>query len=1309
MLIRLFTLFFMIQFTAFYSQNASYVINGDASGINITGPDGTVNCNCFQLTPDQNAQVGSVWNENMINLRQDFRLEFDVYLGTRDGGGADGIAFGLQPINTSIGNSGGGLGMQGVSPSVGVYLDTYRNGNNSDPNDDHISINLNGNLTHTSSNNVAGPNNLPNIEDGNWRRLIVDWDASVTRLNVFFVNTSTPELTYTSDIVSNVFSGDSLVFWGFTGSTGGSRNLQKFCTVSDLEAPEITSCPSNVTLQNSPGDCYRNYSYSAVTASDNCGVFNINQVSGLPSGSNFPVGTTENIFVVTDGGGNTDTCRFTVTVSDTSLPSISCPPNQTDYYNSSCEFIVPNYQSLITASDNCFISPTIIQSPAAGTTINSDTIITFTINDSSSNSTNCSFRLLLLDSILPNVTCPSNQADFYNSNCEFTIPDYTSLITSSDNCDPSLIVTQTPPTGNMVSSDTSITFLITDDAGNSTSCSFNLFLSDSTMPQISCPSNQTAYFSSTCDFTLLDYTTLLTISDNCDPNLQINQHPPVGSIVNSDTVVKFVVIDTAGNADSCSINIVLIDTLRPSITCPLTQIDYYNQNCEFTLLDYSSLITVNDNCDTSLTIVQTPSLGNTVSTDTVIKMVVLDDAGNRDSCTFMLNLLDTIPPQITCPSTQTDYLSTNCEFTLLDYLSLLTITDNCDTALSIIQTPPQGSVVSSDTIIKFVVTDDAGNSDSCVFDLVLSDSTAPQIVCPTYVSEYFSQNCDFPVADYSLLLTISDNCDTTFNTVQTPSVGDTIFSDTTIKFVVTDNAGNSDSCFVSLTLSDTIPPSISCPSSQIRYYNSNCEYAIGDFTSQVTISDNCDTLFSISQFPITGSLVQSDTLIKIIVSDATGNVDSCIFNLFLLDTIQPTIVACPNDTIFYLDSTCVFTVPNFESSITALDNCDTTFNIIQSISIGDTITSDTTISIIVTDLAGNSSSCDFIIQLRDTISPIIICPSDTTISLDSNTCLLTYNLGLPTVFNDCESLIPVLDSGLILGNTYPKGQYTSYYSVTDSALNISTCSFTITVVDSVNPSINCPVDTTVFLNSTCEYEVGDFLSVFEVEDNCGIDSLSQFPSIGTLKDTTFTLEIRAIDSSGNQTLCTTNVLIADSVPPTIVCPGDTLMSLNFDCEYRVGDFTTNLQAYDSCSYINSIFQYPSIDSVIGLIGVYPVSIHSVDNFGNSSSCFFNLEVVNGPLYDCDEIYVPNVFSPNGDGINDIFKVRGATFELISMKIFNRWGQLIYEDRVGTGWDGWYSSGIKASTGNYSYLIEVQPLHSTNERSTFKHGFIQLLD
>ncbi|MBK6997821.1 MAG: HYR domain-containing protein [Lewinellaceae bacterium] len=49
------------------------------------------------------------------------------------------------------------------------------------------------------------------------------------------------------------------------------------------------------------------------------------QVEGLPSGSIFPVGTTTNVFVVTDGSGNTASCSFDVTVTDDEDPTISCP------------------------------------------------------------------------------------------------------------------------------------------------------------------------------------------------------------------------------------------------------------------------------------------------------------------------------------------------------------------------------------------------------------------------------------------------------------------------------------------------------------------------------------------------------------------------------------------------------------------------------------------------------------------------------------------------------------------------------------------------------------------------------------------------------------------------------------------------------------------------------------------------------------------------------------------------------------------------------------------------------------------------
>ena len=64
---------------------------------------------------------------------------------------------------------------------------------------------------------------------------------------------------------------------------------------------------------------------------------------------------------------------------------------------------------------------------------------------------------------------------------------------------------------------------------------------------------------------------------------------------------------------------------------------------------------------------------------------------------------------------------------------------------------------------------------------------------------------------------------------------------------------------------------------------------------------------------------------------------------------------------------------------------------------------------------------------------------------------------------------------------------------------------------------------------------------------------------------------------------------------------------------------------------------------------------------------------------------------NQDGINDVFMITGTSYELISMKIFNRWGQLIFKDYNGRGWDGRLPSGLKASNGSYHYFIEVQPI------------------
>ena len=79
----------------------------------------------------------------------------------------------------------------------------------------------------------------------------------------------------------------------------------------------------------------------------------------------------------------------------------------------------------------------------------------------------------------------------------------------------------------------------------------------------------------------------------------------------------------------------------------------------------------------------------------------------------------------------------------------------------------------------------------------------------------------------------------------------------------------------------------------------------------------------------------------------------------------------------------------------------------------------------------------------------------------------------------------------------------------------------------------------------------------------------------------------------------------------------------------------------------------------------------------------NVEPVGG-------IFIPNAFSPNNDGIQDVYRVLGSGFELLSFKVFNRYGQLMFETNdVNDGWDGIYKTEYQ-EMGVYSYFVEYIP-------------------
>jgi len=88
------------------------------------------------------------------------------------------------------------------------------------------------------------------------------------------------------------------------------------------------------------------------------------------------------------------------------------------------------------------------------------------------------------------------------------------------------------------------------------------------------------------------------------------------------------------------------------------------------------------------------------------------------------------------------------------------------------------------------------------------------------------------------------------------------------------------------------------------------------------------------------------------------------------------------------------------------------------------------------------------------------------------------------------------------------------------------------------------------------------------------------------------------------------------------------------------------------------------------------------------------------------LYSPTAFSPDGDGINDLFKVYGQGMSDFKIEIFNRWGQMIYKSfQLSEGWDGTFK-GKNLPTGSYVYKIKTSEY--SEDKKIVKTGTIALV-
>ncbi|MEM1325656.1 MAG: OmpA family protein [Bacteroidota bacterium] len=218
---RLFLLFFLCLSSSILSAQNDF----KRSDFFIDGYTQLISDQCFRLTPDEQWTAGSLWYREAIDLASPFELSLNVMMGCKNDSGADGIVLVFSPRPTRTGWAGEGMGFAGLSPSIGIEIDTWENDHLYDPAQDHIAIMANGNIRHGAD--LAGPKVVPNLEDCRQHNLSIRWSPTSQKLTVSVDGKST--LTHSGDIVQTIFGGNSTVYWGITAATGRYSNKHEFC------------------------------------------------------------------------------------------------------------------------------------------------------------------------------------------------------------------------------------------------------------------------------------------------------------------------------------------------------------------------------------------------------------------------------------------------------------------------------------------------------------------------------------------------------------------------------------------------------------------------------------------------------------------------------------------------------------------------------------------------------------------------------------------------------------------------------------------------------------------------------------------------------------------------------------------------------------------------------------------------------------------------------------------------------------------------------------------------------------------------
>ena len=442
-----------------------------------------------------------------------------------------------------------------------------------------------------------------------------------------------------------------------------------------------------------------------------------------------------------------------------------------------------------------------------------------------------------------------------------------------------------------------VTLTVTDECGNTSTCSAYVTVVDNIDPMIDCPNDTTI----NCTVMPIPANTgTPTATDNCTlaPELTYVDATVAGDCPQEYSITRtWTAMDESGNTATCIQLIMVQDTLPPVFSCPANVTVSCAANVPPVAV-YNAL----DNCSGEVPV----TLASQVTTDsTCINQKVItrtyqavDACGNSASCQQVITVFDGAPPVFSCPANVTVSCASNVPPVWTDGIA----SDNCgDVPVTLAsQVTTDSTCVNQKVITRtYQAVDACGNSSSCMQTITVFDNTPPAITCPVNVTIECTASTDPAVNTALGMATATDGCG------GMPVIG---YTDATTEgncpqeytisrtWTATDACGNSTNCVQVITVDDSTPPVITCPptltlecSVEGNYTEENETIATWlasatatDACGEVTISDN----FSPTAFSDGCGATGSQTVF-FTATDECGNTSGCSALIQIVDTTPP--------------------------------------------------------------------------------------------------------------------------------------------------------------------------------------------------------------------------------------------------------------------------------------------------------------------------------------------------------------------------------------------------------------------------------------